>query len=126
MQFPGPRVLPMAMSTDFGSQMDSTLGRRRRTRRRPRGSGARAATVLRRVAGRAAVLGASALTALALTVPALGEARANEAPFFALPAPVATVDAGPRTYIVQAGDTLYAIARANNSTVDRVAALNGI
>src|SRR5439155_11788571 len=68
---------------------------------------------------RLGVLGAALATMLALAAPALGEARAIETLASALAAPPSPRE--PATYVVQPGDTLFAIARANGLSVDHIA-----
>jgi len=40
------------------------------------------------------------------------------------PTPATTPTPGPKTYVVQPGDTLSAIAAANDTTIDEIVALN--
>ncbi len=120
------------MATDPGfASIPASIPARQPHRRRPSRAEwrllmrRRIAARTRRLAGRTGLLCAALLTALALTLPALEEARANEAPFFASvaatrPEPAAAI------YVVQQGDTLFAIARAYGTTVAQLAALNGI
>jgi LysM repeat protein len=103
-----------------------TFTQRRPGRRNARSRLAPSRPIIRRAilrfGWRLGLLGSSLAAALALTVPGLGEARGVEA---TVPTP-ASVDpqiAGP-AYVVQPGDSLYAIARANGVTADQIAAAN--
>jgi LysM repeat protein len=80
--------------------------------------------VAARFGWRLGALGALLTTIAALTIPTLSEARAVEtaatSPALA-PAELAVV-----THLVQPGDTLYAIALANGTTVEHIATVNVI
>ena len=75
---------------------------------------------------RLGVMGASLVTALTLTLPALSEARDVEGTLLPPRGRTVAVERATRMHIAQPGDTLSAIAFANAITADHIAALNGL